>query len=79
MLIDMWGLVKAYVNAKERDIVASKFVDIALDNGTSEDDLKELIGMDDELDTAVRDILELEDDSNEEDEYDYGDSDSDDY
>ena len=75
----MWGLVKAYVNAKERDIVASKFVDIALDNGTSEDDLKELIGMDDELDTAVRDILELEDDSNEEDEYDYGDSDSDDY
>ena len=58
MLIDMWGLVKAYVNVKERDVVAIKFVDIALDNGIAESELKELIGLDDELDTAVREILE---------------------
>jgi hypothetical protein len=71
MLIDMWGLVKAYVNAKERDIVAIKFVDIALDNGIVEGELKELIGLDDELDTAVREILES--DEEESDEYNYSD------
>ena len=53
MLIDMWGLMKAYVSVKERDIVATKFVDIALDNGVSDSELQELIGMDDELDEAV--------------------------
>jgi len=71
MLIDMWGLVKAYVNVKERDVVAIKFVDIALDNGIAESELKELIGLDDELDTAVREILEP--DEEESDEYNYSD------
>ena len=66
MLIDMWGLVKAYVNAKERDIVAIKFVDIALDNGIVEGELKELIGLDDELDTAVREILESDEEESDE-------------
>ena len=46
MLIDMWSLVKAYSNVKERDIVASKFIDIALDHGTTDEELKELIGID---------------------------------
>ena len=63
MLIDMWGLMKAYVNVKERDIVATKFVDIALDNGVSDNELQELIGMDDELDEAVREILSDDEDT----------------
>ena len=71
MLIDMWGLVKAYVNVKERDVVATKFVDIALDNGIAEEELKELIGLDDELDEAVREMLESDEEQN--DEYDYSD------
>ena len=71
MLIDMWGLVKAYVNVKERDVVASKFVDIALDNGIAEEELKELIGLDDELDEAVREMLVPDDEGN--DEYNYSD------
>ena len=71
MLIDMWGLVKAYVNVKERDVVATKFVDIALDNGIAEEELKELIGLDDELDEAVREMLDADEEQN--DEYDYSD------
>ena len=71
MLIDMWGLVKAYVNVKERDVVATKFVGIALDNGIAEEELKELIGLDDELDEAVREMLESDEEQN--DEYDYSD------
>ena len=64
-------------NVKERDIVASKFIDIALDHGTTDEELKELIGIDDELDDAVREILE--DTADEEDEYDYGDGHSEEY
>jgi hypothetical protein len=71
MLIDMWGLVKAYVNVKERDVVATKFVDIALDNGIAEEELKELIGLDDELDEAVREMLDADEQHN--DEYNYSD------
>ncbi len=71
MLIDMWGLMKAYVNVKERDIVANKFVDIALDNGVTDAELQELIGLDDELDEAVREMLETDDEDA--DEYNYSD------
>jgi len=70
MLIDMWGLMMAYVSVKERDIVATKFVDIALDNGVSDSELQELIGMDDELDEAVREILSDDEDQAD---YDYSD------
>ena len=31
MLIDVWGLMKSYVSAKDKSIVAEKFVDIAMD------------------------------------------------
>ena len=33
MLIDVWGLMKSYVSAKDKSVVAGKFVDIAMDNG----------------------------------------------
>jgi len=53
MLIDVWGLMKAYVSAKDKSVVAEKFVDIAMDNGVEDEELKELIGHDDELDEAI--------------------------
>ena len=43
MLIDVWGLMKAYVSAKDKSVVAEKFVDIAMDNGIEDEELKELI------------------------------------
>jgi len=49
MLIDVWGLMKSYVPAKDRSVVAEKFVDIAMDNGIEDEELKELMGHDDEL------------------------------
>jgi len=62
MLIDVWGLMKAYVSAKDKSIVAEKFVDIAMDNGVEDEELKELIGHDDELDEAIRYKLDIEQD-----------------
>ena len=47
MLVDVWGLMKSYVPAKDRSVVAEKFVDIAMDNGIDDESLRELIGHDD--------------------------------
>lgn len=54
MLIDVWSLVKAYVPSKDKGIVANKFVDIISDNGVDEEELRELMGHDDELDEAIK-------------------------
>ena len=62
MLIDVWGLMKSYVSAKDKSVVAEKFVDIAMDNGVEEEELKELIGHDDDLDEAIRYNLDIEED-----------------
>ena len=62
MLIDVWGLMKAYVSAKDKSVVAEKFVDIAMDNGVEDEELKELIGHDDELDEAIRYNLDIDQD-----------------
>ena len=62
MLIDVWGLMKSYVSAKDKSVVAGKFVDIAMDNGMQDEELKELIGHDDDLDEAIRYNLDIEQD-----------------
>jgi len=50
------------VPAKDRSVVAEKFVDIAMDNGIEDEELKELMGHDDELDEAIRYNLDIEED-----------------
>ena len=42
MLIDVWNLIKSYVPAKDKSIVANKFVDIIANTGLIEEDLDEL-------------------------------------
>ena len=68
MLIDVWGLIKSYVPSKDRSVVAEKFVDIAMDHGIEDEELKELIGHDDELDEAIRYNLDIEEDEEDEEE-----------
>ena len=41
MLIDVWNLIKSYVPAKDKSIVANKFVDIIANTGLIEEDLDE--------------------------------------
>ena len=67
MLIDVWSLIKAYVPAKDKSVVAEKFVDIAMDNGVEDEELKELLGHDDELDEAIKYNLDIEEDEDYED------------
>jgi len=67
MLIDVWSLIKSYVPAKDKSVVAEKFVDIAMDNGIEDEELKELLGNDDDLDEAIKYNLDIEEDEDYED------------
>jgi hypothetical protein len=61
-IADIWTLFKEYVDKKQIDIVAEKFVDMLADYGVSDESLKELLGTDSELDNAIHYYLELDGD-----------------
>ena len=68
---DIWALFKEYVDKKQLDIVAEKYVDMLADYGVSDLDFKSVLGSDTALDDAINYYLEL--DSDDEDNEDYED------
>ena len=43
-IIETWNLFSDYLSAKDKMIVATKFVELVMDFGASESDLKECMG-----------------------------------
>jgi hypothetical protein len=41
------------------DVIAEKFVDLLVDHGAEDDDLKDALGADDDLDKAITYCLEI--------------------
>ena len=56
MLVDVWGLIKSYVPSKDKTVVAERFIDIALDHGIEDHELRELMGNDEELDEVISEL-----------------------
>ncbi len=68
-IADIWIMFKEYIDKKQLDIVAEKYVDLLADYGVSDDILEEVIGTDNELDDAINYYLENDyDDGYDEDE-----------
>ena len=69
-IADIWTLFKEYVDKKQVEIVAEKFVDLLADYGVSDETFNECLGIDSALDEAIyyyldidnEDALEEEDD-----------------
>ena len=57
-IADIWIMFKEYIDKKQLDIVAEKYVDLLADYGVSDDVLEEVIGTDNELDDAINYYLE---------------------
>jgi hypothetical protein len=74
-IADIWIMFKEYIDKKQLDIVAEKYVDLLADYGVRDEVLEEVIGTDNELDDAINYYLENDysDDGydDEEDEEDY--------
>ena len=57
-IADIWIMFKEYIDKKQLDIVAEKYVDLLADYGVRDEILEEVIGTDNDLDDAINYYLE---------------------
>lgn len=62
-ITEVWTLFKEYLDKKQIEIVAEKYVDLLADYGTSDETLKEALGIDSLLDEAIGYYLEIDADA----------------
>ena len=70
-ITETWNLFSDYLPAKDKSVVASSYVALIMDFGASESDLKECMGNDDYLDTAILEIFEFDDEEDDIEEVDF--------
>jgi hypothetical protein len=64
---DVWMLFKEYLDKKNIDLAAEKYVDMLIDYGVNDIQLKEMLGAEKNLDSAIQYYLEMDkDDSDDE-------------
>jgi hypothetical protein len=66
---DIWTMFKEYLDKKQIEVVAEKFIDLLADYGVSDETLKDVLGHDAALDEAITYYLDL-DSVDDEDEWD---------
>jgi len=69
-IAEIWTLFKEYLDKKQIELVAEKFIDLLADYGTSDLIMQDLIGIDKDLDKAVNYYLEQDSDLYVEDDFD---------
>lgn len=76
-IADIWLLFKEYVDKKNLDVAAERFVDLLVDHGVTDKMLEAVVGHDEALDEAIEYYLDdgTEEDEYEEDNWDYDEDD----
>jgi hypothetical protein len=69
-IADIWNLFKNYLDKKQPELVAEKFVDLLVDYGVDDLTLKSSLGNDKLLDAAIQYYLEDDDEEDYEQEWD---------
>lgn len=67
---DIWTMFKEYIDKKQIELVAEKFIDLLADYGVSDETFKEVIGTDSNLDEAITYYLDLDNIEDDDDEWD---------
>ena len=67
---DIWTMFKEYVDKKQIELVAEKFVDLLADYGVSDKTFKEVLGTDANLDEAIGYYLDLDNIEDDDEEWD---------
>jgi len=62
-IAEVWTLFKEYLDKKQIEVVAEKFVDLLADYGVEDHVLKDCLGVDSSLDEAIQYYLEMDEDS----------------
>ena len=61
-LIETWQFFKEYIDKKQIEIVAEKYVEMCADYGVDDEIFKECMGNDQDLDKAIAYYLDIEED-----------------
>ena len=61
-IADVWTLFKEYIDKKQIEVIAEKYIDLLADYGVSDETLKESIGVDANLDEAISYYLDIDSD-----------------
>ena len=64
---ETWMLFREYIDSKQIEIAAEKYIDLCADQGIDDQTMIACIGTDAPLDQAVRYYLDLDEDEDEED------------
>lgn len=59
-LIETWQFFKEYIDKKQIETVAEKYVEMCADYGVEDDTFKECMGNDQDLDQAITYYLDIE-------------------
>ena len=59
---DLWDLFKSYLDKKHIEIAAEKYIDMLIDYGLDDIQLKDMLGNEKHLDAAIQYYLELDQD-----------------
>jgi len=65
---EFWLFFKDYIDRKQVEIIAEKYVEMCADYGVDDDTFKDCIGNDHDLDKAIMYYLDIEEESEYEDE-----------
>jgi hypothetical protein len=64
-IAEIWMMFKEYIDKKQVDIAAERYIDLLADYGIDDDEFKNIIGSDAVLDQAITYYLELDEDEDE--------------
>jgi hypothetical protein len=59
-IVDVWTLFKEYMDKKNLDVAAERFVDLLADYGVDDHTLTQVLGSDNTLDNAINYFLDID-------------------
>ena len=58
-VVELWQFFKEYLDQKQIEVIAEKYVDLLADYGVTDEELQDAIGHDDNLDDAINYYLDV--------------------
>tara|TARA_B110000238_G_C15900986_1_gene342005 strand:- start:353 stop:586 length:234 start_codon:yes stop_codon:yes gene_type:complete len=69
-IVEVWSLFKEYIDKKQIDLCAEKYVDMLADYGVGDDTLTSILGSSGSLDEAINYYLDSDEDADDDEDYD---------
>jgi hypothetical protein len=67
-VVELWQFFKEYLDQKQIEVIAEKYVDLLADYGVPDEELQDAIGHDDNLDDAINYYLDVDNEDKHDDE-----------